>query len=62
MEAEVAIRCRKEDEDLVKSVIDDAVKEYKALMLKEVKVFKERGDVPCNAYHDNSAYLPTYNE
>ena len=61
MEPEVGIRCRKEDEDLVKSVINDAANEYKALMKKEVKFFEDK-DVPCNAYHDNSAYLPTYNE
>ena len=61
MEAEVAVRCRKEDEGMVKAVIEDAAKEYKVLMKKEVKFFFDK-EVPCNAYHDDSAYLPTYNE
>ena len=46
MEPEVYIRCKKEDEEVVKSVIDAAVEEYKALMKKEVKAFKNR-DVPA---------------
>ena len=62
MEADVQIRCRKEDEGLVSQVIDDAVSEYKALMIKEVKIFRERGEVPCNVKIDTSGYLPTYNE
>ncbi len=47
MEAEVCLKCRKSDEELVKSVMNDAAKEYKALMKKEVAVFKDR-DVPIN--------------
>lgn len=43
------------------SVIGDAVKEYKALMKKEVKIFADK-EVPCECEFDNSAYLPTYNE
>ena len=46
MEPEVYIRCKKEDEGVVQSVVDDAVNEYKALLKKEVKLFKDR-DVPC---------------
>ena len=55
------IRSRKEDEAVIKSVIDEAVKEYKELMQREVKFFQGK-DVPCNVIFDNSAYLPTYNE
>ena len=60
MEAEVYVRCRKEDEGLVQAVISDAVAEYKALMQKEVKVFQGK-EVPCKCELDNSAYLPTFN-
>ena len=39
MEPEVHIRSRQEDAGVVKSVIDEAVKEYKDLMSREVKFF-----------------------
>lgn len=61
MEPEVYIRCKKEDEDIVKSVIDSAVTEYKTLMKKEVKFFKDK-EVPCKVQIDASKYLPLYNE
>ena len=61
MEPEVYIRCKKEDEGVVQSVVDDAVNEYKALLKKEVKLFKDR-DVPCKVAMDSTRNLPTYNE
>lgn len=39
MEPEVNVRCRKSDEPLVESVVEQAVDEYKKLMKKEVKIF-----------------------
>ena len=61
MEPEVSVRCKKEDVAVVKSVIDDAVKEYKELMKKEVKFFANK-EVPAHVNLDESAYLPVYNE
>ena len=46
---------------MLKSVIDDATKEYKALMKKEVKFFFDK-EVPCNVILDESAYLPVFND
>ena len=45
MEPEVFVRCRKSDLELVQSCIAPAVEEYKKIMKKEVKVFKDR-EVP----------------
>jgi V-type H+-transporting ATPase subunit E len=61
IEAEVYIKCRKSDEALVQSVIDQAVKEYQALMKKEVKMFKGK-EPPCKVVIDTSRYLPEYDE
>ena len=61
MEPEVWVRCKKEDEKILELVIEPAVKEYKALMKKEVKVFKDR-DVPCKVELDHAKFLPEYNE
>lgn len=61
MEPEVYIRCKKEDEKIIAEIIEPAVKEYKALMKKEVKVFKDR-EPPCKVEHDKTKYLPEYHE
>ena len=42
MEPEVNVRVRKSDADILKKAIEPAVNEYKALMKREVKVFKDR--------------------
>lgn len=61
MEAEVHVRCRQSDYQLVKSVVGQAEAEYKALMKKEVKHFKDR-EVPLNLILDDNKFLPEYNE
>lgn len=48
MEAEVYVKCKKSDEAMVKSVLNQAVSEYQAVMKKEVKFFKDR-ECPCVA-------------
>ena len=45
---------------VVKQIIDPAIKEYKALMKKEVLLFKDK-DVPCAVKLDESRYLPEFN-
>jgi len=61
MEAEVHIRCRKSDLSLVMEVYEKSAEEYKALMKKEVKLFKER-DVPCKLIVENTKFLPEFDE
>jgi len=59
MEPEVAIRCRKSDVTLVQDVIEAASTDYKAIMKKEVKFFKNK-DVPCKVEIDHTKYLPEF--
>jgi vacuolar-type H+-ATPase subunit E/Vma4 len=61
MEAEVHIRCRKSDLALINEVFQKAGEEYKALMKKEVKLFKDR-DVPLKLIVDSDRFLPEYTE
>ena len=59
MEAEVTVQCRKSDADLVKSQIEPAIKEYKAIMQREVEAFKGK-DLPCKVLIDEKKNLPEY--
>lgn len=61
MEPEVNVRCRKSDSDILKKAIEPAVNEYKALMKREVKVFKDR-EVPCKIIIDEGKFLPEFHE
>jgi vacuolar-type H+-ATPase subunit E/Vma4 len=61
MEPEVFIRCRKSDLELVRSIIEPAMTEYKAIMKAQVKIFKNR-DVPCKVEVDLTKHLPEYDE
>lgn len=61
MEPEVNVRCRKSDLESVKKVADAAVDEYKKLMKKEVKIFKDR-EVPCKLVIDENKFLPEFKE
>ncbi len=47
MEREVRVRCRQEDADLVKEVLDDAVKEFIELIKKETDF-----DFTCKGFLD----------
>ena len=60
MEAEVNIKCRKSDVDVVKKAIEPAIVEYKALMKKEVKALANR-DIPCKVNVDEK-YLPEFHD
>ena len=61
MEPEVNIRCRKSDHDTVRRIIDEAATEYKKLMKREVKAYKDK-DVTLNIILDEGKYLPEFNE
>ena len=62
IESNVTLRCREEDVDVLEGVIDDAVSEYKSLMLAEVKALEGRDDIPCNVKVDKKNFLPSWNE
>ena len=51
MEGEVHVRCRRSDLKTVNEVAVSASEEYKQLMKKEVKLFKDR-DVPLKLIID----------
>ena len=61
MEGEVFIRCRKSDLALVREVYQEAGEEYKKLMKREVKFFKDR-DVPLKLNLEADKHLPEYSE
>lgn len=61
MEPEVNIKCRKSDLETVRRAVDPAINEYKALMKKEVRLFKDR-DVPAKVNIDEGKFLPEFND
>ena len=54
MEGQIFIRCRKEDEALIKSVEAEAVKEYRDLLVSQVIRFKGKSaeEIPCKIIMD----------
>ena len=62
IEADVTLRCRKSDVAHLESVIEDAIKEYKKLMLSQVKALSGREDIPCKVKVDKEHFLPEWNE
>ena len=61
MEGEVHIRCRQADIKFVTEVYHQAGDEYKALMKREVQLFKDR-DVPLKLVLETTKFLPEYEE
>jgi vacuolar-type H+-ATPase subunit E/Vma4 len=59
MEAEVHIRCRKSDFELILEVAAAASEEYKKLLKQEVRLFRDR-DVPLKLIVDKDRFLPEY--
>ena len=62
IEPKVTLRCRESDHSLLAAVIDDAVSEYKQLMLSQVKALEGKTDIPCTVTIDDNHRLPEYNE
>ena len=62
IEPKVTLRCRESDHSLLAAVIDDAVSEYKQLMLAQVKALEGKEDIPCTVTIDENNRLPEYNE
>ena len=61
MEGEVHIRCRESDYGLIMEIQAQACDEYKQLMKKEVKLFRDK-EVPLKLIVDNNKFLPEYEE
>ena len=59
MEGQIFIRCRKEDESLIKSIEQQAIDEYRELIVTEVVRFKGKSadEIPCKIIIDTSKYL-----
>jgi len=62
IEADVTLRCRKSDVAHVEAIIDPAIKQYKELMITQVKALKGREDIPCKVKVDKEHFLPEWNE
>ena len=57
MEADVVIRCRKSDVELVKSILDETGKVYAAKLKKEIPKLKDK-EIKCRLAVDDRDYLP----
>ncbi len=55
------IRCRQSDLKIVLEVSAEATKEYKQLMKREVKLFKDK-EVPLKLVIDQDKFLPEFDE
>ena len=62
IEPTVTLRVRESDKDLIEGLIDDAIAEYKELMLAQVKALEGKDDIPCKVLIDENNWLPEWNE
>lgn len=61
IEPKVILRVRKSDLQIIKKLIEEAVKIYKDLMIKQVKALKGKTDIPCEVLVDEKTFLPEWN-
>ena len=61
-EKEVTLRCRESDVDVLESVVEEAVNEYKELMLTECKALEGQTDIKCKVTVDRKRHLPEWDE
>jgi len=54
MEGQVFIRCREADKDIIESVKDEAIQQYREMIVSQVKRFEGKSpeDIPCNIIID----------
>ena len=54
MEGQIFIRCREADLDIIKEVQDEAVQQYREMIVSQVKRFEGKApeDIPCNIIID----------
>lgn len=63
MEQQVFIRCREQDEALIKSIEADAIDKYRDLVVTEVKRFegKDKSEIPIKVIYDTQ-YLKSIDD
>ena len=61
IEAKVTLRCRQSDVDVLSSIVDEAVQEYKTSMLEQVAALEGKDDIPCVVTVDDAHFLPEFN-
>jgi V-type H+-transporting ATPase subunit E len=61
IEPKVILKVRKSDLKIIQGLINDAVKIYKDLMIKQVKALKGKTDIPCEVTVDDKNFLPEWN-
>lgn len=54
MEGTIYIRCREADKSMIESITNDAVKQYREMIVSQVVRFKGKNaeDIPCNIIFD----------
>ncbi len=62
IEPKITLRCRQSDVDVLQSVVDDAISEYKKSMLSQVVALEGKDDIPCAVTIDSDKFLPEFNE
>lgn len=62
-EANVLIRCREEDRDLIEEIKDEVIEQYRNMIIEQVKMFADKSpeDIPCNIMVDENNYLESIN-
>lgn len=59
MEGQIFIRCRESDVELIQSIEEEAINEYREMIVSQVVRFKGQSadDIPCKIIIDTSKYL-----
>ena len=52
---------RESDVDIIESILEEAIEEYKAKMLAEVKALEGKDDIPAKVTIDRKTFLPEWN-
>jgi len=61
IEASIVVRVRESDVDVIEGVLEDAIAEYKQLMLTQVKALEGKDDIPAKLTIDKNNFLPEWN-
>lgn len=63
-EANVLIRCREQDRDLIEEIKDDVIDKYRNMIIEQVKMFADKSpeDIPCNIMIDENNWIESIDE
>lgn len=63
-EANVLIRCREQDKDLIEEIKDEVIDKYRNMIIEQVKMFAEKSpeDIPCNIVIDENNWIESIDE